>query len=136
MAGGGALSRSVSPSSPTYFAKPPSLSRMEGRARYSPDYADIDMIVDPNATYSRASTPRGRNAFRFTIDLNSDINNGSPDLRRAPGGSTGHVTDRTGLPAACTSAIAGTPTMCLAARLGHHGGRRCKFSLESWFVHI
>jgi hypothetical protein len=45
MAGGGALSRSVSPSSPTYFAKPPSLSRMEGRARYSPDYADIDMIV-------------------------------------------------------------------------------------------
>jgi hypothetical protein len=56
------------------------------------------MTVDPNATYSRASAPRGSNAIRFTIDLNSDINNGTPDLRRASGGSAGHVTDRTGLP--------------------------------------
>lgn len=101
--GGGAFSRSASPSSPAYFVESLSLSHMcfshmEGHARYSHEYAGIDMTVEPNTTYSRASAPRGGNAFCFPVDLNSDINSESPDLRREPGSSAGHVTDGTDLP--------------------------------------
>jgi hypothetical protein len=79
-------------SSPGYYAEVPSLSQMDGHARYSPEYADSDMTFDPNAPFSPDSTPRGSGAFRFPVDLNS-----SPELRR-PGCTDGHVIDGTGLP--------------------------------------
>jgi hypothetical protein len=62
---------------------------MEGRARYSPEYADNDMTFDPNAPFLPDSAARGSGTFCFLVDLNS-----SPDLRR----TDGHVTDDTGLP--------------------------------------
>jgi hypothetical protein len=78
--------REPSPSSSAYFAEPSSISQMrfsqmEGRARYSPEYTDIDMSVDPNAKSSRASAPRGSNAFHFTIDLNM-LAGSAPHTRR------------------------------------------------------
>ena len=69
------------------------LSQLDGRARYSPEFADSDMTIDPNATYSTDAAARGSAAFRFPVDLNE-----SPDLRRVPGSTAGHVTDGTGLP--------------------------------------
>ena len=51
------------------------------------------MTIDPNATYSPDAAARGSAAFRFAVDLNE-----SPDLRRVPTGTAGHVTDGTGLP--------------------------------------
>jgi hypothetical protein len=53
------------------------LSQMDGRARYSPEYADNDMTFDPTAPFSPDSVARGSGAFRFPVDLNT-----SPDLRR------------------------------------------------------
>ena len=64
------------------------LSQMEGRARYSPEFADNDMAqIDPNATFSPDAAARSSGAFRFPVDLNE-----SPDLRRVPTGTAGHVT--------------------------------------------
>ena len=81
-----------SPSSPGYFTELPSLSQMrlsqmEGCARYSPEFADSDTTqIDPNATFSPDAAARGSGAFRFSVDLNV-----SPDLRRVPTGTGGHV---------------------------------------------
>nr|XP_051210978.1 uncharacterized protein LOC127328417 [Lolium perenne] len=90
--GGGLNSISSSPSSPGYYAgytaDAPSISQMDGRARYSPKFGDNDMTVDNNASFLLDSTARGSGAFRFP-DLND-----SPDLRR----TEGHVMDGTGLP--------------------------------------
>jgi hypothetical protein len=70
---------------------------MEGSARYSPEYADIDMTIDPNGAYSPASVPRGSNASRFTVDLNNELSE-SPDLRHTPGSNSRHMTNGTGPP--------------------------------------
>ncbi|KAK1677271.1 hypothetical protein QYE76_038119 [Lolium multiflorum] len=88
--------------SPGHFVEALSLSRMrlsqmDGGTHYSLEYAESD-TVDPNATFSPDSTPRGSGAFRFS-DLNT-----SPDLcHRVPGSNAGHVTDGTGLPSSLFS---------------------------------
>ncbi|KAK1647886.1 hypothetical protein QYE76_065691 [Lolium multiflorum] len=88
----GLNSISSSPSSPGYYAgytaDAPSISQMDGRTRYSPEFSDNDMTVNNNDPFSPESTARGSGAFRFP-DLND-----SPDLRR----TQGHVTDGTNLP--------------------------------------
>ena len=62
--------------------------------RYSPEFADSDTTqIDPNATFSPDAPVRGSGAFRFAVDLNE-----SPDLRRVPTGTAGHITNGTGLP--------------------------------------
>jgi hypothetical protein len=42
------------------------LSQMGVRARYYPEYADIDMTFDPNAPFSLDSAPTSSGAFRFS----------------------------------------------------------------------
>jgi hypothetical protein len=63
--GGGLNSISSSPSSPGYYAGYTAdassilqmrLSQMDDRARYSPEFGDIDMTVDNNARFSPDST--------------------------------------------------------------------------------
>ncbi|KAK1644818.1 hypothetical protein QYE76_062623 [Lolium multiflorum] len=71
--------------------------KMEGSARYCPEYTDIDMTVDLNGTYSPASVPRGSNASRFTVDLNNELSEW-PDLRRTLGSNTRHMINITGPP--------------------------------------
>lgn len=72
--GSGLSNISNSPSSPGYYTgynadgssiSQMRLSQMDGRARYSPEYADNDMTFDPNALFSPDSAARGSGAFRF-----------------------------------------------------------------------
>ena len=80
------------------------LSQMDGRARYSPEFADNDMTqIDPAATFSPDTAPRGSGAFRLPLDLNE-----LPDLRRVPAFTAGHVTDDSGHPRNLFSGTSGS----------------------------